>query len=335
MQTSLTTSKPSASGTLLTAESAHSADATTSKPSASGTLLIVDGHCYAYRAYHGIASLSSPGGRPTNAIYGFIRMVGKVQGRVQPTHAVVVWDWGMAAERMALLPEYKAQRPEMPAGLATQLDGMAEYLRAAGVYSLAKEGCEADDSIAALTARAAGAGLAVVIASSDKDFMQLVSRQVKLLVPQDKTESLWDGAQVKQKTGVEPAQIVDWLSLAGDASDNIGGVPGIGLKIAADLMGQFGSIDVMYQRLPEVRSERLRTRLAAEEGTVRRNQQLIRLRESMPCELSLEELAVRESDAEELRRLYSGWGFKHLLEALEETTRPKTEELFHEHADVR
>ena len=305
---------------------------TSSRQPAAGLLLIVDGHCYAYRAFFGISSLTSPAGRPTNAIYGFIRMLGKVRERARPTHTAVVWDGGLAAERMALLPQYKAQRAEMPAGLRPQLDGMADYLRAAGICSLMKEGCEADDWIAALTARAAASGLPVVIASSDKDFMQLVSDGVKLLVPHDKTEGLWDVAQVRRKTGVEPAQIVDWLSLVGDASDNIPGVPGIGSKIAAELLGQFGSIDAMYGRLAEVRSERVRTSLLAAEEAVRRNQQLIRLTDTVPCDLPWEDLAARESDAEELRRLYSDWGFKNLLQALEETTLPKTEDLFHENA---
>ena len=308
---------------------------TSSNPPAGGPLLILDGHCYAYRAFFGIPRLTSPSGRPTNAIYGFIRMLGKARERARPAHTAVVWDGGLAAERMALLPEYKAQRAEMPAGLAPQLDGMADYLRAAGIFSLMKEGCEADDWIASLTVRAAKSGLAVVIASSDKDFMQLVGGGVKLLVPHDKTETLWDEAQVRRKTGVEPAQIVDWLSLVGDASDNIPGVPGIGLKIAADLLGQFGSIEVMYQRLAEVRSERVRTGLQAGEETVRRNQQLIKLRDNMPCELPWEELAARKSDAEELRRLYGGWGFKNLLRELPQETPPKTEDLFHEHRPCR
>ena len=197
---------------------------------ADGALLIVDGHCYAYRAFFGIATLTSPSGSPTNAIYGFIRMLGKARERVRPSRTVVVWDGGLAAERMALLPEYKAQRAEMPASLRPQLDEIVAYLKAAGIGSLRKEGCEADDCIAALTARAAASGTPVVIASSDKDFMQLVSGGVKLLVPHDKTESLWDAEQVRRKTGVEPGQIVDFLSLVGDASDNIPGVPGVGLK---------------------------------------------------------------------------------------------------------
>ena len=129
---------------------------------------IVDGHCYAYRAFFGISTLTSPSGQPTNAIYGFIRMLGKMQARLQPSHCVVVWDGGLAAERMSLLPDYKAQRAEMPAALAPQLDQMVEYLRAAGVASLMKEGCEADDGIAALAAQAVAAGLPVV----DRQFGQ-------------------------------------------------------------------------------------------------------------------------------------------------------------------
>ncbi len=299
-----------------------------------GLLLIVDGHCYAYRAFFGIAaSLTSPSGQPTNAIYGFIRMLGKMQARLQPSHTVVVWDGGLAADRMSLLPEYKAQRPEMPAGMMPQLDQIVEYLRAAGVCSLRKDGCEADDCIAALATRAAATGSNVVIASSDKDFMQLVSDAIKLLVPQDKSENLWDADQVKQKTGVAPAQIVDWLSLVGDASDNIPGVPGIGPKNAADLLGQFGAVDALYARLPEVKSERLRTRLQAAGETVRRNRQLIKLRDSLPCELTLEEMAVREGDANALKRLFAGWGFKNLLQTMERQGR--TDDLFHEHGQVQ
>ena len=309
----------------------HDSLTSSSRPAAD-PLLIVDGHCYAYRAFFGIASLTSPSGRPTNAIYGFIRMLGKARDRARPSRTVVVWDGGLAAERMALLPDYKAQRAEMPAGLRPQLDEIVAYLRAAGIVSLRKEGCEADDCIAALTVRAAAAGLPVVIASSDKDFMQLVSGGVKLLVPHDKAEGLWDAAQVRLKTGVEPGQIVDWLSLVGDASDNIPGVPGIGMKIAADLLRQFGSIDVLYRRLADVRSERLRTRLQTEEETVRRNQQLVRLKDDMECELPLKDLTAGESDPEELRRLYSGWGFKNLLLSLEQAALPGAQDLFCEHA---
>jgi DNA polymerase-1 len=285
-------------------------------------LLIVDGHAFAYRAFFAIRSLSSPDGAATNAIYGFIRMLGRMQATVRPSHLAVVWDGGLAAERTALLPEYKAQRPAMPRDLEHQLDEIVAYLHAAGILSLLQHSCEADDVIAALTRQAAADGLEVVIASSDKDFMQLVSPQVRLLHPQDKTDTLWGVEEVRAKTGVPPTQIVDWLSLTGDAVDNIRGVPGVGAKTAANLLRQFDSMDGLYQRLQEVRSDRLRLNLQASEEVIRRNQKLVRLNCEVPCEVSLEELACKPSDAAALRRLYVRWGFKSLLRELDQTGLP-------------
>jgi DNA polymerase I len=280
-------------------------------------LLIVDGHAYAYRAFHAIRSLRSPEGRPTNAIYGFVKMLAKMRTVLEPTHLIVVWDGGLSAERMAALPEYKAQRPEMPDDLKPQFDEMADYLKAAGVVSFCREGVEADDYIACLARRATEAGMAVVIASSDKDFMQLVSKRIGLLNANDKTETIWTDEQVRAKTGVNPSQIVDWLSLTGDAVDNIPGVSGVGSKTAAELLNQFGSIRALYERLDEVRSEKLRANLRAAEQIVRRNLDLVRLREDLPCEFSPDELAEKPANAGRLRELYRRWGFKSLLAALE------------------
>ena len=284
-------------------------------------LLIVDGHAYAYRAFHAIRSLRSPEGRPTNAIYGFVKMLAKMRAILEPTHLIVVWDGGLSAERLAALPEYKAQRPEMPDDSKPQLDEMAGYLKAAGVASFCRDGVEADDYIACLARRAADAGLVVVIASSDKDFMQLVSQRIGLLNANDKTETIWTDEQVRAKAGVDPSQIVDWLSLTGDSVDNIPGVPGVGPKTAAELLNQFGSVPALYERLDEVRSEKLRANLRAAEPIVRRNRDLVRLREDLSCEFLPDELVEKPADAGRLRELYRRWGFKSLLAALEEQAR--------------
>jgi len=307
---------------------------TPSEPSPAGRLLIVDGHSYAYRAFYAIRSLNSPTGAATNAIYGFIRMLGKMRARMQPTHLAVVWDGGLAAERMTLLPDYKAQRPEMPSALEEQLDQMVEFLRAAGVCSYMKESAEADDCIAAITRQAEAAGVEIVIASADKDFMQLVSSSVRLLNPHDKTDILWGAEEVKRKTGVEPTQIVDWLSLTGDAVDNIPGVPGVGAKTAASLLTQFRSVEEMYRRLPEVRSEVLRANLKASMGVVGRNQQLVRLHVEESCEMTLDDLAVKPGDDEALGRLYSKWGFKTMLRELEQA-RTKAQDFFDQEVGAR
>lgn len=280
-------------------------------------LLIVDGHAYAYRAFHAIRELRSPVGQPTNAIYGFIKMLGKLRGTVQPTHLMVVWDGGLSAERVAALPAYKAQRPAMPEELAAQLDEITQYLAAAGVASFCGEGIEADDYIAGLAVRAVAVGLEVVIASSDKDFMQLVRAEIGLLNPNDKSEKVWGAVQVREKTGVEPAQIVDWLSLVGDSVDNIPGVPGVGPKTAADLLGQFGSIANLYERLAEVRSQRIRESLASSAAVVRRNQELVRLKDDLPGAIDPAELVERAPRTEVLAGLYRRWGFRGMLAELE------------------
>lgn len=281
-------------------------------------LLIIDGHSYAYRAFHAIRELHSPSGQPTNAIYGFIKMLGKLRATVVPTHWIVVWDGGLSAKRMAALPEYKAQRPEMPEPLQSQIEEMGEYLDAAQVASFCREGIEADDMIACLARHADGMAWTTVIASSDKDFMQLVSPRVGLFNPNDKTEAIWTDEQVRNKAGVAPEQIVDWLSLMGDAVDNIPGVPGVGPKTAADLLKQFGSVDAIYERLSEVKSEKLRAALLAAKEAVHRNRELVRLHE-MPCDFSPEGMAVKPPDVARLGKLYSRWGFKTLLAALEES----------------
>ena len=280
-------------------------------------LLIIDGHSYAYRAFHAIRELHSPSGQPTNAIYGFIKMAAKLRASVVPTHWIAVWDGGLSAERLSVLPEYKAQRPEMPELLRPQLDEMAEYLGAARVASFCREGIEADDAIACIARRAEGMNWTVVIASSDKDFMQLVSARVGLMNPNDKTETVWTDEQVRAKTGVEPAQIVDWLSLMGDNVDNIPGVPGVGPKTAAELLKQFGSVEKLFGRLDEVKSDRLRAALHGAKDAVRRNRELVRLHE-VPCDISPDEMAVKAPDTERLGALYSRWGFKTLLAGLKD-----------------
>lgn len=279
-------------------------------------LLIVDGHAYAYRAFHAIQKLNAPDGTPTNAVYGFIKMLGRMQTVLQPSHQGVVWDGGLSAERLESLPGYKAQRPPMPDDLERQLPEIDAYLAAARIPAFVRDGVEADDWIASQAACATRLGVDTVIASADKDFLQLVSPRVGLLNPNDKTETVWGAAQVRDKTGLEPGQVVDWLSLIGDAVDNIEGVPGVGPKTATDLLRQFGSIDGIYRRIQEVKSERIRASLTASETSVRRNQQLIRLPSDMPCDFNLEQLAVQPPDVERLRPLYERWGFKTLLAQL-------------------
>lgn len=287
-------------------------------PPASQRLLLVDGHAYAYRAFHAIRQLSSPSGAPTNAIYGFIKMLGKMRAQLNPTHIAVVWDGGLCSERTTEHPEYKTNRPAMPGDLEVQISALSDYLEASGVTSLCRDGVEADDWIADL-ALAFSAQFSVVIASADKDFMQLVSDRIGMLNPNDKSEKIWGPADVRAKTGVEPSQIVDWLALLGDSVDNIPGVPGVGPKTAAELLERFGSIEGIYSRLGEVKSDRLRTNLEASTDLVQRNKRLVSLKRNMEP-VAPEDLLPRAPQNARLAELYSQWGFKTLLSQLNETS---------------
>ncbi len=289
-------------------------------------LLIVDGHAYAYRAFHAIRNLRGPEGRPTNAIYGFIKMLDKLRGALQPAHLMVVWDGGLSPERLAAHPEYKMQRPEMPADLRPQLDELVEYLAAAGVASYCADNVEADDYIGCLARRAAAAGWQVVIASADKDFMQLVSPQIGLWNPNDKAAVIWTREQVVAKAGVAPEQVADWLALMGDAVDNIPGVPGVGPKTAAELLKQFGSVAALLERLAEVKSEKLRAALQGSVAVVRRNLRLVQLQE-VACEFAPERLAIQPARREQLRELFRRWGFKGMMESLDRTPSASQAEL--------
>ena len=280
-------------------------------------LLLVDGHAYAYRAYFAIRHLTSPSGEATNAIYGFVKALARLRAALAPTHWAVVWDGGLAADRVAAWPDYKAQRPPIPDSLKSQIQDLQRYLEANGIPSVCEDGVEADDRIATLARRAADRGWGVVIASSDKDFMQLVSGRINLVNPGDKAEKLWTAGDVQAKTGVVPEQVVDWLSLVGDTVDNIPGAPGIGPKSASELLRQFGSMNALLERLAEVKSERFRSSLLSCRSDLLRNQELIRLREDLPTGGSLDTFTVKDAEPERLREFYERWGFKSLLRELD------------------
>jgi DNA polymerase I len=274
-----------------------------------GGLLLMDGHAYAYRAFHAIRKLTAPDGRPTNAIFGFIKMMEKLLDWLSPTHAAVVWDGGMSPQRLGLLPEYKANRPSMPDDLRSQIAQLQRYLPAVGLASIQMAEVEADDCLATIASKASQNGLATLIASSDKDFMQLVRPGLGLVNPADPPPKIWSETDVLTKTGVRPDQVVDWLSLVGDAVDNIRGVPGIGPKTASKLLLQFGSVAAMYDRIEEVDSPKLREGLRQSASMVARNRDLIRLDESVKIELTLSDLGRRKPDANAVAALYREWGF--------------------------
>jgi len=278
----------------------------------------VDGHHFAYRAFYAIRSMNAPDGFPTNAIYGFIKTMDRMRERVKPTHIAVIWDGGLDEERLESLEDYKAERDPMPDDMSLQLDGIVQWLEATGIFTWCHDGVEADDVIGTLARQAEADDFTIIIASSDKDFFQLINSNICMLNPNDKTDTLWGDSQVEEKTGVLPNQIVDWLSLTGDAVDGIPGVQGVGPKTAAKLLSQHGTVDIIYEKLDSIVSEKLRDRLADAENDVRRNQQLVGLKKIALWDESLSDLRPKARDVAALEDLYRKWNFKSKLEELGE-----------------
>ena len=244
-------------------------------------MLIVDGTAVAYRAFYAVRDLSARDGTPTNALFGFIRMLRQLEARWKPDRVVVAFDGGSPAHRLEKCPAYKAQRAPMPDDLRSQLPRINEFLAAAGIPMVLLKGQEADDVMATLAGRAAAAGAIVRLATSDKDLMQLVTDRVRI-VPPTQADTELDPAGVEAKTGVPPARIVDWLALIGDSADNIPGVLGIGPKTATKLLTQFGSLSGCFAHGDQIESASLRSKLLEGRATAELNVALMTLDREVP-----------------------------------------------------
>lgn len=280
-------------------------------------LMLVDGTAVVYRAFFAIRELSDSSGNPTNAVFGFIRMIRQLQAVWKPTHLGVVFDGGSPQERLALLDSYKANRPPMPDPLRRQFEPIEEYLDASRVARIRMEAQEADDVIATLVERLRDDVGEVFVATSDKDLFQLVGANVKIVPPSKIGEAMGPEA-VLEKTGVPPGRIVDWLALTGDSSDNIPGIPGLGPKTAAKLIGQFGSLDALLSRLDEVQPDRVRDALAAGVDQARRNLRLVSFARDLPVGVGLGDLAAGMPDLARLRAFLAKMEFRTLLRELDE-----------------
>lgn len=288
-------------------------------PMAPPRLLIVDALGIAYRAYYAISGLATAAGRPTNAVYGFIKTLMQMERLWHPSHRLVVFDGGLPAERLELLATYKAQRPAMPSELRDQLPMLDAWLDCSDIAHVRLDGREADDIIASVALRAAAAGLDVLVASSDKDLLQLVTSQIGVITP-GKAEERIGPSEVLAKIGVQPPQVVDWLALTGDSADNIPGVPGIGAKTASKLLGQWPSLAAALERLDAVEPEKVRKALAGNRELIARNRSMLRLQEDIDCGKTLDDLKARTPEAGRLLAFYEEMEFHTLAKVLREPT---------------
>ena len=261
-------------------------------------LLLVDGHYYLYRSFYAIRGLKNSRGEPTNAIYGFIKAIRKMLADVKPDRAAVIWDCGLPARRVELQPAYKQNRTSMPDDLCPQEDWLQEKITLLGVASLYVQNTEADDLIASYARAAHGDGAEVVIATNDKDILQTVSSSIHIYSTlktdiREGSFALLGPDEVRGKWGVNASQIADVLTLTGDASDNIPGVPGIGDKTAVSLINQHDSIGKILENPAIIENLRLREKITTHRELIIANREMVRLDDDLALPEPWESLEIR------------------------------------------
>ena len=281
------------------------------------TLFLIDGNSQMYRAYHAQirtgegTQLHNSGGIPTNAVYIFVNMLRKLIKEQTPAYIAASFDLPGRTFRDDLAADYKANRAPMPDDLAAQIPLVHRACEALGVPIITFEGYEADDVVGTMAMRGVANGYDVVIITSDKDFFQLVQDHVRIFNPRD--DGAWyDPDGVKEKFGVPPSQVVDVLSLMGDAVDNVKGVPGIGEKGARDLITTWGSLDALLEHAAEVPQKKYREALLAHAADARHSREMVTIHTSVPVEFDIDSFRYRGPSRDECYALFTDLGFRSL-----------------------
>jgi DNA polymerase-1 len=304
-------------------------------------LFLIDSFGFIFRAYHARARSGAPpmrtsGGLSTEAVYIFNNMLRKLAREHKPEYVAAVFESGEPTHRLEEFPEYKANRAETPPDLLDQIPYVRKVLEAMRIPVLEYPGFEADDVIGAIARRVELAGVDVVIVSSDKDMLQLVTDRVSMLNPA-KDDEWYDPEKVKAFMGVEPRQVADLLALKGDAVDNIPGAPGIGDKGARDLIERFGSVEAALERAGEVERKAYRESLQNNVERIRMSKRLATIATGVPIEFSLDGVKAQPADEALLKAAYKELEFHSLLKELGpgEDTRPRDYRALDAEADVR
>jgi DNA polymerase-1 len=288
-------------------------------------LFLIDGTALAYRSYFAFAGSSSGGlttkdGKPTSAIYGFTTTLRSLLEREKPDRIAIAFDIGPTEEleRTKLYPDYKSTREKAPDEMLSQLDDIERVVRAHGIPIVHAPGHEADDVIATLAVQGRDRGMEVFLVTGDKDFMQIVDEHIKLWNLRSSTSApeILGPKEVVQKFGVEPKQMIDLLSLMGDSSDHVPGVPRVGQKTAAELLQQFGTLDEVLARKDEIQKPSIRKTITEHEDLALLSRRLVTIDLNVDCGLTIDDIGPAIPDVEELRALFREFEFGTLLSAL-------------------
>jgi DNA polymerase I len=280
-------------------------------PVAPRHVYLVDGSGFIFRAFHALPPLNRADGTPVNAVLGFSNMLLKLVGETDADHIAVIFDASRLTFRNRLYDQYKAHRPEAPPELIPQFKLVREATEAFNLAQVEMVDYEADDLIATYARLACEAGATVTIVSSDKDLMQLVGNGVTMFDPLK--QRMIGPDEVREKFGVGPEQVVDVQALCGDSVDNVPGVPGIGIKTAAELINTYGSLEVLLERAPEIKQPKRRQSLIDNAELARISKSLVRLKNDVDVPVPLADLCLRPSDPAKLLGFLQAQGFRQLV----------------------
>jgi len=274
-------------------------------------LYLIDGSAYIFRAFFALPPMTRSDGTPTNAVMGFSSMILNLIEQTDADYVAVIFDAKRENFRNEIYPDYKGHRPDAPEELRPQFSLIRDATEAFNLPCLEMEGYEADDLIATYAKQAVAKGSKVTIVSSDKDLMQLVQDGIEMWDPMKNTAIHYD--QVVEKFGVPPDKVVDVQALAGDSTDNVPGVPGIGIKTAAQLIVDYGDLDTLLERAGEIKQPKRRENLIEHADLARISRELVRLKQDVPVEVPLEELKRRPLDNDRLLDFLKLMEFKRLI----------------------
>src|SRR3954462_6155927 len=303
------------------AKSAAAEPVAVKAPGKGDHIFLVDGSSYIFRAYHALPPLNRKSdGLQVNAVLGFCNMLWKLLRDMpednRPTHLAMVFDKSEVTFRNKLYPDYKAHRPPAPDDLIPQFSLIRDAVRAFDLPCLEQGGFEADDLIATYAREAGERGATTTIVSSDKDLMQLVTDKVVMYdTMKDRRVGI---AEVIEKFGVPPAKVVEVQALAGDSTDNVPGVPGIGVKTAAQLIVEYGDLETLLSRAGEIKQPKRREALIEHAEKARISRKLVLLDDKVDLDVPLDELAVHEPDARKLIAFLKAMEFSTLTRRVAE-----------------
>ncbi|WP_353683336.1 DNA polymerase I [Thermodesulfovibrio sp. 3907-1M] len=296
-------------------------------------IYLLDGSCFIYRAYHAIKGLSNSRGIPTNAVYGFTRMLLKLLKEKNIEYMLCAFDSHHPTKRHKIYEEYKITRPETPKDLPVQIEYIKEIVDALGVKRIEIPGYEADDIIASVIFKLQPSAFFYIV-SLDKDMLQLVSQNVKIYDPFNNI--IVDEKYVINKYGISPEKLNDFMAMVGDAIDNIPGVKGIGEKTALELLKRYGSVENIIKNLDIIKPSKVAEILRKNIEAVKLSKELVILKKDAPIEIKLEELKIKEQNREKLAEIFRELEFTSLLkQTMQLYIKPQIEKSENKKTDVQ